>query len=261
VTLAGELRGGPPKAYQVSSPHLASSLPEPAEMWENGGMSLGSDPPARSPRKAHTMTKQTSPAVVDEGVIVEQAPDPDAWWNDADPDIVEGFDLAKDEVLFLLVGVPLLITRVVYRVGVQRVNVPWRDDYVSAECRVAPLKVITMQMPKILARRGNKFIGDKNALPDPADQLVINDGSTGFYRQITQYLEAKELIDLGDDFPVEGNKGECRYDLPRSEWLAGAEEATAGFDISLKCPRGLRYSEYQNDFTAPGESAITWYIA
>jgi hypothetical protein len=211
------------------------------------------------------MTNQTSPATVEDGVIVDEeplTPNPDAWWDEAEPaDTVEGYDLAKDEVLFTLVGVPLLISRVMYRIGVQRPNVPWRDDYVSAECRVAPSKVLTMQMPKILARRGKKFIGDKNALPDPADRLVINDGSTGFYRQMTQYLEAKGLIDLGDAMPTEGNKGECRYDLPRSEWLAGEEEATAGFNILLKCPRGLRYSEYQNDFTAPGESAITWYIA
>jgi hypothetical protein len=79
------------------------------------------------------------------------------------------------------------------------------------------------------------------------------------YRQVVQYLAAKELISLpvGDE---EGEKGDTIYDLPRSQWLAGADKATEGIGIKLRCSRGLRFSVYSNEYTGD-EQARTWYIA
>lgn len=187
------------------------------------------------------------------------------WWLDQDADEVEGYDLIRDDALFALVGVPFGAFRVIYREGIQRKGAKWRDDYVSVETRVAPAQIMAAVAGRIATRRAAAARSLKlSELPVPAafpdEQLVINDGSTGLYRQITGYLHAKELIKLPEG-DVEGGKGDSIYDLPRSQWLAGAEEASKGIDINMRCSRGLRFSDYENDYTTPGEQARTWYIA
>jgi hypothetical protein len=187
----------------------------------------------------------------------------DAWWIDTDADEVEGSDLLRDEALYDVVGVPFMGFKAIYRDGVQRKGAEWRDDYVSLELRVAPLQSIMANLTRIQTRRRSFNVPvlttDQISLI-AGEQLVLNDGSTGLYRQITEYLAAKELIKLpeGDE---QGEKGDTIFDLPRSQWLAGAEDATVGIDIRLRCSRGLRYSEYSNEFTGDNEKARTWYIA
>lgn len=182
-------------------------------------------------------------------------------WENADlADEVEGYDLIRDEAMFELVGVPFAIFKLQYREGIQRKGVPWRDDYVSIQLRVAPAKVLANSLDRITSRRRGDLVKDKQAIAKPGEELIINDGSTGLYRQVTQYLCAKQIIDVGDAFPETGEKGECRYDLPRSEWLVGAEQATEGIPVRLRCSRGLRYSEYTNDYTGD-KKAVTWYLA
>jgi hypothetical protein len=179
------------------------------------------------------------------------------WWSDPNTDEVEGYDLVKEDALLSLVGVPFMITSVTFRDGIQSKERPYRDDYVSLELTVAPPAVLTETADRIASRRKTydlPLIGMARA----EEQLVINDGSTGIYRQITQYLSAKGLILLppGEE---EGEKGETVYDLPRSNWESGADEATSGIDIKLRCSRGLRFSDYDNPYGP--DKARTWYIA
>jgi hypothetical protein len=185
---------------------------------------------------------------------VDQSP---SWWTNPDVDEVEGYDLLKEDALFSLVGVPFMITSVTFRDGIQSKDRPYRDDYVSLELTVAPPAILTETADRIASRRKTfdlPLIGMAHA----EEQLVINDGSTGIYRQIMQYLSAKKLIVLPEG-ETEGEKGETVYDLPRSEWEAGADAATSGIDITLRCSRGLRFSEYDNPYGP--DKARTWYIA
>ena len=198
----------------------------------------------------------------------------DSWW-DEEADDVSGHDLIKEKALFSLVGVPFRIDTLTYRVGIQQKGCEWRNDYVSAELRVAPADIIARQWDRIMSRRSGKLITDVRAIADPAEQLIVNDGSTGFYRQSVEYLEAKELITLPDDLPQDGGKNECRYDLPSSMFTLSAKAQQDGlvearftpegdhvvvFRVALRCSRGLRYSDYKNEFT-DDDGAITWYIA
>lgn len=182
-------------------------------------------------------------------------------WGDlvASADEVLGHDLLKGEAADKLMGVPFIITRVHFRDGTQRKGCVYRDDYVSCEAVVAPRDVLEAKARKgrIIGATGERLTLDD--LPvDPGEHIVFNDGSTGIYRQIVQYLAAKHIIVLPDNVPENGGKGDSRFDLPRSQWTRGAEIATDGINIRLYAPRGLRYSEYANDYTEDGK---TRYIA
>jgi hypothetical protein len=166
----------------------------------------------------------------------------------ADADEVAGEDWLTGDASDLLINVPHVIYHVVYRDGTQRKGVAYRDDYVSLSVLTAPVDVMKKRIPRGL---------DPLNSAGPDEYLGYNDGSTGVYRQITEYLAAKGHITLPDG-EAKGGKGESVYDLPRSQWLAGAEDATEGFDIRLRCPRGLRISEYDNEYTQDGK---TRYIA
>jgi hypothetical protein len=187
----------------------------------------------------------------------------DDWWNDEEADDVEGQDLLRDEALKDLVGVPFRATHIVYREGVQRKGVSYRDDYVSVELRVAPARIILTGLNRIQERRKSFDVPPLTAeqlSSLPGEQLLLNDGSTGIYRQITSYLHAKELIKLPEG-EWEGEKGACVLDLPRSQWTAGDEELSKGVDVKLNCVRGLRFSEYPSEYLPEGQMARTWYIA
>jgi hypothetical protein len=185
----------------------------------------------------------------------------DAWWDEAADD-VEGYDLLRDEALYDLVGVPFVGYKAVFRDGIQRKGAAYRDDYVSLELRVAPAAVIMRDIARVQSRRKSFNVPpltESQALSLPGQQLVINDGSTGVYRQIMQYLVAKERITLPEG-NEEGGKGDSIYDLPRSQWLKADTDETDSFNISLRCMRGLRFSDYENEYTGDS-TARTWYIA
>lgn len=181
---------------------------------------------------------------------------PGSSWEDLSvgADEVFGNDLAKDELLDALDGVPILIHRVTFRNGVMKNGEP--GDYVSVEAVIAPQQ-------ELLRRRINL-----ETLPfSPNQSVVFNDGSTGIYRQIVSYLRMKGFIDLPEG-PTEGEAGASVCDLPIRKWAnihngeicfdsEGNEVYTA--NIRLKCPRGLRRSEYTSKAT--GTEATTRYIA
>jgi hypothetical protein len=205
------------------------------------------------------MTEGTLSPITDPGSLSAV----DDWWNEPDADEVDGHDLLKDEGLEDAVGVPFLAFKAIYRDGIQRKGVKYRDDYCSLEFRVAPARTILAGLGRIQSRRasyGVQPLTTEQLANLPGEQLVVNDGSTGLYRQITEYLAAKQKITLPAG-PESGEKGTCVYDLPRSQWLTGADEATDGIEIQLRCSRGLRYSKYPSEFLPEGELATTWYIA
>jgi hypothetical protein len=173
-------------------------------------------------------------------------PNRDSWDDlESTADVVQGSDLIRGDAADKLLGVPFVITRAVFREGVQRPGMDYRDDYVSCEAVVAPQEVL-----KDRARRGRLDLDEISV--DPGEHIVFNDGSTGIYRQMVQYLCLKGMITLPDPINAEGGKGESSFDLPRSQWATGAEAGTAGFNIRLKCPRGLRYSDYTNEYNPDG---------
>jgi hypothetical protein len=175
-------------------------------------------------------------------------------------DEVLGYDLAKDETADDLVGVPFLVTAVHFWPGVMRDKE--MQAYVSCEVRVSPgltLKVINSR------REGSNLTGiaslDSLAF-GPDSHVVFNDGSTGVYRQIVKYLAAKGFITLKDPIVEAGSYGESSFDQPPSRWAginAGTQTEDDGFvsyssPVRLYCPRGLRLSLYQNDYTQTGKT-------
>jgi hypothetical protein len=170
---------------------------------------------------------------------------------------VVGHDLAKDELLDALVGVPFMVTGLTFRKGIQKAGVPYDCAMVSAEAVIAPEHVLKR-------RRVNM-----ESFPfEPGSQIVFNDGSTGIYRQITNYLAMAGFITLPENLPENGAFGETRYDLPPAEWTeihAGeirfTDEGFAEYraNVRLTCPRGLRISEYVNDYNPSGSK--TRYLA
>lgn len=117
-----------------------------------------------------------------------------------------------------LLGLPFIITGVTFRYA--RVNDKKEAvDYVS-------LEAVTMH----------------NAA------IVLNDGSTGVRRQVVQYLQSLGAIDEGVDADAV---------------VATDPETPIEFDLvnasdlhPLRCPRGLRKSDYENEFGA----ATTYYL-
>lgn len=185
--------------------------------------------------------------------------------------VVDGHDLAEKEAL---IGVPFIVTAVVYRDGVpgkavvdgKLTTVP--TNYVSAEIMIGTRQdiLVAMQRKRITPEQAERIT--------PLEKLVINDGSTGIMRQLTAYLVSREVISVPDG-PEGGSTGESRYDVYRASWVDSMvslyEPGTNNplpsvrFDLTgwgavappLHCPRGLRRSDYD----AGGQTATTYYLA
>jgi len=180
-------------------------------------------------------------------------------------DEILGYDLARDETANDLVGVPFVITRVVFRPGVMRDKV--LQAYVSCEVRIAP----QLDLRAINARRESSRLPrltDLEALVfGPNAHMVFNDGSTGVYRQMVKYLFGKGFIVLKTPVTEVGQYGESSFDQPPNQWREIREGESVKDEkgwvdysapILLYCPRGLRLSQYENEYAPTG--AITRYI-
>jgi hypothetical protein len=176
-----------------------------------------------------------------------------------------GYDLAKDESADDLVGVPFIITRVVFRPGVMRNKV--LAAYVSCEIRVSP----HLDLRLINTRRESSRLPKITSLDDlpfgPDAHVVFNDGSTGVYRDIVRTLVLQGYIELEAPLVESGAYGESSFDSPPGEWatigVGTQEQLDSGFTeyttpIAIYCPRGLRLSLYENDYTQTGK---TRYLA
>lgn len=183
---------------------------------------------------------------------------PQESWEEATAaaDRMIGHDLAKDELLDALVGVPFLVTGLTFRRGYLRPD-GRQFAYVSAEVVIADAPTLAKRRVKV------------DDLPfEPGGTVVFNDGSTGIYRQFVAYLADKGAITLPDPIIAEGTHGESSLDLPPNGWaditageLTYEPDGWANYTVSLRllAPRGLRLSEYTNDWAPNG--AKTRYLA
>lgn len=170
-------------------------------------------------------------------------------WNVPGTDTLAGHDLAKDDLLDALEGVPFVITRLTFRQGIPR-----PDGEYKAVCAVE-----TAIAPEEVLRRRRV---DMSTLPfEPGAQVVFNDGSTGVYRQLVDYLVYKGYITIPETLPKEGKYGETRFDLAHWEWTSiNRGEVTHDKDgnpvyavnVRLQCPRGLRLSTYESAYNPAG---------
>ena len=184
----------------------------------------------------------------------------EAYWADVtqDADRVDGADLERGANL---IGVPMCITKAVFRQG-GFLNQGITGWYVSLEAVIAPAVEIAR------AYRRGRIPEDTELTVQPGEDIVFNEGGTGVYRQIVQYLEAKGLVTLPEG-PELGKYGDSRFDTLPPEWTVNVEdiqsvtriapdgERTLTFDIKLLCPRGLRQSKYENEYTKQG---VTRYL-
>lgn len=178
-------------------------------------------------------------------------------------DEILGYDLARDETADDLVGVPFALTAVTFRPGVLRDKV--RQAYVSCEVRISPhldLRLINTR------REGSRLprINDLDMLAFGGNQhVVFNDGSTGVYRQVVKYLAVKGYVELKTPVVETGAYGESSFDQPPSGFAdihrgevrfdkEGFPVYTAAIAPILYCPRGLRLSLYENDYTQTGKT-------
>jgi len=182
----------------------------------------------------------------------------------ATADEILGYDLARDETADDLVGVPFLLTKVIFRPGVMRDKK--QQAYVSCEARIGPaldLRKINMGRE---ASRLNRITDLEQLAFGPDSHVVFNDGSTGVYRQIVKYLWSRKFITLKDPVIEAGHYGETSFDQPPGDWsgiIAGDQTEIGetpniftGYvaDIRLFCPRGLRNSQYENEYTQTGRT-------
>ena len=213
------------------------------------------------------MTTNTPAKQVENAPVEPQRFDPtrDNWAMITEgADEILGHDLAKDEILDALQGVPFMVTRMTFQEG----TAGMRASYVSCECVVAPRNVLERRSVLV------------ETLPfDPGDLVVFNDGSTGIYRQCVAYLHAKGFIALPDPVVVNGKGAiwnekegkmeyECSYDLPPNEWadihageLRYTPSGAAIYQANVRCfaKRGIRISDgYSNAWTQDGK---TRYLA
>lgn len=169
---------------------------------------------------------------------------------------VFGADLEKGATL---IGVPHCLIQATFRPGDFADKNGERGFYVSLDAIIAP------QADLDRARRRKRMAEDSDI--EPGEHLVYNEGGTGVYRQIVAYLESQNRIKINSDLPRDGRYGESRFDISPRLWEVGDDaefrispvgDPTLGFSIRLLCPRGLRSSDYENEFTKQG---VTRYIA
>lgn len=166
-----------------------------------------------------------------------------------------GADLVKGD---LLIGVPFVTTTVTFRIG----------DYMNATTKVkgpyANIEIVTADAAAFArAVKRGRISADDNTI-DPGEELIFNEGGTGVYRQCVA-----AWLDLGwirlPEGEREGASGVSILDTPLADWLiSNGGPVTVGADgegnpvysaaTRLYCKRGLRVSEYENDYTKEGRT-------
>lgn len=180
--------------------------------------------------------------------------------------VVDSGELVEHDNLSTLIKVPFVITHVAYRKGdiVQKGETE-PGSYVSVTATIADEATLLK-----LAKFGRI---DFDAIPFmPEESIVFNDGSTGVKRQITEFLHGQQYITVaeGSELVIGGASGASSFDLPPHRWANVSERGTFqldddGFglyevklDIPIHCRRGLRPSQYSNEYA---KDATTYYLA
>jgi hypothetical protein len=103
---------------------------------------------------------------------------------------------------------------------------------------------------------------DEDCAFDAEEEILFNEGGTGAYRQAVQVWESLGWVTLPEGAEG-GSYGESRFDTPLSEWDVKLPVDTRFSDegdpvftapIRISCPRGLRVSEYENEYTKEGRT-------
>jgi hypothetical protein len=174
--------------------------------------------------------------------------------------LIEGADVTTGSTLETeldwLLNYPFAVVGLNFREGIQRPiskTEKERTNYVSVE--------IVLASGDVLKRARKLNIGQRERYTE-GERLVFNDGSTGIYRQLCAWLEAKKVIQFPDGESA-GSSGTSRYDTYRDQWTilnsayASWSPAADGKDdadtlnitgMVLFVKGGLRDSAYQNDF-------------
>lgn len=189
---------------------------------------------------------------------------PEPWqggtWEELTRDAHEvfGADLEKGAQL---IGVPFCLVQVTFRPGLVNAKTGELMFYASLDAIVAPLDVIKRRLARI-PEENQEYAQDM-----AGEHVVFNEGGTGVYRQVIAYLESQGRIKINSELPREGRSGESRFDLSPAGWevdesaelkLAEDGSPTLAFAVRLLCPRGLRSSEYENEYS---KEATTRYFA
>jgi hypothetical protein len=182
--------------------------------------------------------------VVSEGYVTRAARDEAEWDMEVGNALeVEGYSLyggkENDRTLDALVDVAFVTKHVTFRQGdIVPQGAASARDYVSVELLVNP-------------EDSKRF---------PRKYVVLNDGSTGIYRQIVAALAMDGQVTLDDEMPGSGDANTTRYDVSFSGPKTDKHGLREGreFDIRIYCPEGLRKSDYPNEFG--GGNATTWYL-
>ena len=172
-----------------------------------------------------------------------------------DADEVFGADLEGGDNL---IGLPLAIVKMTFRPGdFANAKTGEKGTYVSLDAITGDITSLN----KALKRK--RITEDQHQMFYPGEHIVFNEGGTGVYRQSVNYLEAKQRIKISSDLPGEGAYGDSRYDTSPEHWevAPGTEQRTdnlgrptLGFHVRLVCPRGLRASDYENEYTKTGRT-------
>jgi hypothetical protein len=172
-----------------------------------------------------------------------------------------------------LLGVPFTVTGVTFWMpAADKTPSGYRMGYVSCEATIGDLAVLERQVARgrILERNDEtRVIKDVDDLAFyPGERIVFNDESTGIRRTIVGWLEKFEMAQIPDTHPKhEGNK----LDMPWPLWDSFIESTSQGEGVIvprftrmpsgnpflIRASRGLRVSEYSNDYTPDG---LTYYF-
>ena len=165
-------------------------------------------------------------------------------------DTVFGFDLAKDELADALCGVEFIVVAMTFRPGIIRDALQYA--YVSLETVISPrLHIARVNMGRRGSGGRDAGLPDLTTLDDlpfePGSHVVINDGSTGIYRQAVQYLCAKQFISLPDPITEGGEHGKSTFDLPPAAW------SDVNPNLGSRHRRRIRFhrSQYQRQAQVP----------
>lgn len=95
----------------------------------------------------------------------------------------------------------------------------------------------------------------------PGEVIGFVEAGTGLYRQVLAYLESQDYIQFPEG-PSDGAFGESRFDSLPESWgflkgdLKFGPDGEPVWDANFRLyfPRGLRISEYENEFTKQGKT-------